>query len=60
MTKVTLNKLRTFFNLAQWIIRWYNLDTQAAQMYSFNALLTSQTMKQTSPKAVAGNACVPQ
>ena len=26
MNRLTLNKLRAFFNLDQWIIRWYNLD----------------------------------
>jgi hypothetical protein len=26
MNRLTLNQLRKFFNLHQWVIRWYNLD----------------------------------
>lgn len=27
MIRLTLKPLRRFFNLHQWVIRWYNLDT---------------------------------
>jgi hypothetical protein len=30
MIRVTFNTLRAFFNLEQWFIRWYNLDTPLA------------------------------